>query len=163
LFALNSLAKTQASPALWGIVCAIAASFCFATLDTTSQLIGLAAPIVMVQWLRYLIQTLSGAALITHAGQFTGLRITKPALHISRGILMLCTTVLGFTSLRYVPVADFTAIIMLTPLIVTIASTRLLGEQVSMVRWLLAALQVYSSSSDRFRILLSLLSCWCSF
>jgi drug/metabolite transporter (DMT)-like permease len=129
---------TKSPQTLWGIACAIAASLCFATLDTTSQLIGLAAPIVMVQWLRYMIQTISSAAVIVRAGELTELRITKPALHISRGLLMLCTTMLGFTSLRYVPVADFTAVIMLTPLVVTIASSRLLGEHVPALRWLLA-------------------------
>ena len=117
----------------------VAASFFFATLDTTSQLIGLAAPIVMVQWLRFLVQTLSSAAIIAHAGEWRGLRITKPLLHITRGLMMLATTVLGFTSLRYVPVADFTAIVMLTPLVITLASTRLLGEHVPPLRWLLAA------------------------
>lgn len=123
---------------MWGIVCAVAASLCFATLDTTSQLIGMAAPIVMVQWMRYLIQMLSSAAVITQAGEWQGLRITKPALHITRGLMMLATTMLGFTSLRYVPVADFTAIVMLTPLVITLASTRLLGEHVPPLRWLLA-------------------------
>jgi drug/metabolite transporter (DMT)-like permease len=139
---LSTLSTPQATPssskALWGIVCAIAASLCFATLDTTSQLIGLAAPIVMVQWMRYLIQTLSSAAVITQAGEFKGLRITKPALHMTRGLMMVCTTMLGFSSLRYVPVADFTAIVMLTPLVVTIASSRLLGEHVPPLRWALA-------------------------
>lgn len=114
------------------------ASAFFAILDTTSQLIGLAAPIVMVQWMRYLIQALSSAAVITQAKQLRQLRITKPALHITRGLLMLITTMLGFTSLRYVPVADFTAIVMLTPLLVTLASSRLLGEHVPPLRWLLA-------------------------
>jgi hypothetical protein len=70
----------------------------FATLDTTSQLIGMAAPIVMVQWMRYLVQTLSSAALIAHSGELKTLRITKPALHITRGLMMLTTTVLGFTA-----------------------------------------------------------------
>jgi drug/metabolite transporter (DMT)-like permease len=135
----TDLSKTNASQALWGIACVIAASACFATLDTTSQLIGMSAPIVMAQWLRYLIQTLSSAAVIAQAGEFKGLRITRPSLHITRGLLMLITTMLGFTSLRYVPVADFTAIVMLTPLVVTLASARLLGEHVPPLRWLLAA------------------------
>jgi drug/metabolite transporter (DMT)-like permease len=140
---LSSIAPVSttsgASQSLWGIACVIAASACFATLDTTSQLIGLAAPLIMVQWLRYLIQTLSSAFVIAQAGEFKTLRITKPALHITRGLMMLLTTMLGFSSLRYVPVADFTAIIMLTPLVVTLASTRLLGEHVPPLRWLLAA------------------------
>jgi drug/metabolite transporter (DMT)-like permease len=134
-----STAFNARQQALWGIACVIAASACFATLDTTSQLIGLAAPLVMVQWLRYLIQTLSSAAVIAQAREFKNLRITKPALHITRGLMMLVTTMLGFSSLRYVPVADFTAIVMLTPLVVTLASTRLLGEHVPPLRWLLAA------------------------
>jgi drug/metabolite transporter (DMT)-like permease len=133
------MTRTRSSQSLWGIACAIGASAFFATLDTTSQLIGMAAPIVMAQWLRYLIQVLLSAAVIAQAKEFKNLRITKPALHIARGLLMLLTTMLGFSSLRYVPVADFTAIVMLTPLVVTLASTRLLGEHVPPLRWLLAA------------------------
>jgi drug/metabolite transporter (DMT)-like permease len=124
---------------LWGVAFVVTASACFATLDTTSQLIGLAAPIVMVQWLRYMIQTLSSAVVIAKSGEPFQLRMTRPTLHILRGLMMLCITVLGFSSLRYVPVADFTAIVMLTPLVVTLASTRLLGEHVPPLRWLLAA------------------------
>ncbi|TAG26413.1 MAG: DMT family transporter [Burkholderiales bacterium] len=136
---MSSDSSSRNSPqTFWGIFCALGASFCFATLDTTSQLIGMAAPIVMVQWLRYLIQTLSSVVVIAQAREFKGLRITKPALHITRGLMMLVTTALGFTSLRYVPVADVTAIVMLTPLVVTIASARLLGEHVPPLRWLLA-------------------------
>jgi len=52
--------------------------------------------------------------------------------------MMLATTLLGFTSLRYVPVADFTAIVMLTPLGITIAATFFLAEYVPPLRWLLA-------------------------
>ena len=52
---------------------------------------------------------------------------------------MVCTTILGFGSLRYVPVADFTAIVMLTPLLVTLLSAWLLRESVSALRWALAA------------------------
>jgi drug/metabolite transporter (DMT)-like permease len=136
---LSHITSARSTQSLWGIAYVIGASAFFATLDTTSQLIGMAAPIVMVQWLRYLIQTLSSAVVIAHAGEFKHLSITKPALHITRGLMMLVTTMLGFASLRYVPVADFTAIVMLTPLVVTLASTRLLGEHVPPIRWLLAA------------------------
>jgi drug/metabolite transporter (DMT)-like permease len=134
-----SSASERSAHTLWGIVCVVVASACFATLDTTSQLIGLAAPIVMVQWLRYMIQTLSSAVVIAKSGELRQLRITKPTLHIMRGLMMLCTTMLGFSSLRYVPVADFTAIVMLTPLLVTLLSAWLLKERVHFLQWLLAA------------------------
>lgn len=99
----------------------------------------MAAPIVMAQWLRYGIQVASSTAVLASTGEWRGLRITKPRLHISRGLLMLLTTMLGFGSLRYVPVADFTAIVMLTPLLVTLLSAWLLKERVHFLQWLLAA------------------------
>lgn len=123
----------------WGIAFTVLAALCFSVLDTTSQLIGLAAPIVMAQWLRYGIQVASSAAVLTSTGELRGLRVTRPRLHITRGLLMLCTTMLGFTSLRYVPVADFTAIVMLTPLVVTLLSAWLLKERVNGLQWALAA------------------------
>ena len=115
------------------------AALCFSVLDTTSQLIGLAAPIVMAQWLRYGIQMLSSGLVLSTTGELAHLRITRPRLHIARGLLMVCTTMLGFGSLRYVPVADFTAIVMLTPLLVTLMSAWFLREKVSALRWALAA------------------------
>ncbi len=115
------------------------ATLCFATLDSSSQLIGLAAPLVMVQWLRYGLQIATSGAVMASTGELKGLRITRPALHITRGLLMLTTTMLGFASLRYVPVADFTAIVMLSPLLVTLLSAWLLREKVSALRWALAA------------------------
>jgi drug/metabolite transporter (DMT)-like permease len=123
----------------WGIAFTIAAALCFSVLDTTSQLIGLAAPIVMAQWLRYGVQVASSGIFMATTGELRHLRITRPRLHIARGLLMVCTTMLGFGSLRYVPVADFTAIVMLTPLLVTLMSAWLLRERVSAMRWALAA------------------------
>lgn len=122
----------------WGIAYTVLATLCFATLDSTSQLIGLAAPIVMVQWLRYGIQIATSGIVMAGTGELRALRISRPALHITRGLLMLTTTMLGFASLRYVPVADFAAIVMLSPLLVTLLSAWLLRERVSPVQWALA-------------------------
>jgi drug/metabolite transporter (DMT)-like permease len=123
----------------WGIAYTIFAALCFSVLDTTSQLIGMAAPIVMAQWLRYGVQVISSGLVMATTGELRHLRITRPRLHITRGLLMLCTTMLGFGSLRYVPVADFTAIVMLTPLLVTLLSAWVLREKISSLRWALAA------------------------
>ncbi len=138
---MNSPAKAQAyaTTPVWGIAFTVFATLCFATLDSTSQLIGLAAPIVMVQWLRYGVQVLSSGVVMASTGELRHIRITRPKLHLARGLLMLITTMLGFASLRYVPVADFTAIVMLTPLLVTLMSAAWLKEHVSGLRWALAA------------------------
>ena len=134
-----SISHPTRSATAWGIAYTVFAALCFSVLDTTSQLIGLAAPIVMAQWLRYSIQVVSSGLVMATTGELRRLRITRPRLHIVRGLLMLCTTMLGFGSLRYVPVADFTAIVMLTPLLVTLLSAWLLHEKISRLRWALAA------------------------
>jgi drug/metabolite transporter (DMT)-like permease len=138
-----SLAPTLIQPTsratAWGIAYTVLAALCFSVLDTTSQLIGLAAPIVMAQWLRYGVQVVSSGMVMATTGELAHLRITRPRLHIARGLLMVCTTMLGFGSLRYVPVADFTAIVMLTPLLITLMSAWFLREKVSGLRWMLAA------------------------
>jgi drug/metabolite transporter (DMT)-like permease len=55
-------------------------------------------------------------------------------MQITRGLLMVSVTVLAFASLGAMPVGEFTAIVMTTPLLVTLLASRLLGEHVSPFR-----------------------------
>ncbi|MFM7332175.1 MAG: hypothetical protein ACKO1L_11060, partial [Brachymonas sp.] len=80
-----ALTPTARNATLWGIAYTVLATLCFATLDATSQLIGLAAPIVMVQWLRYGVQVASSGVVMAGTGELRELKIHRPALHISRG------------------------------------------------------------------------------
>ena len=54
-----------------------------------------------------------------------------------RGFQLLATSTLGFASLIYMPLGEFTAIIMLTPLMVTLLAAAFLRERVNLLRWLL--------------------------
>lgn len=65
------------------------------------------------------------------------LKTANPGMQAVRGVLLLVVTLLAFASLRYLPVAEFTAIVMTTPLLVTLLAARLLGEPVSMLRVML--------------------------
>ena len=122
---------------LWGIACAIVGTAFFATLDTTSQLVGMAAPVLMVQWIRYSMQTLATSAMILPTRGLGGLRTHSLGLQLLRCLLMMASTGMAFISLRYVPVGDFTAIVMLIPLLVTLISMVVLKEKVSALRWAL--------------------------
>jgi drug/metabolite transporter (DMT)-like permease len=51
--------------------------------------------------------------------------------------LLLSVSALGFFGLRFMPVAEFTAVVMLTPLLVTLLAALLFGEEVSPLRWAL--------------------------
>jgi drug/metabolite transporter (DMT)-like permease len=50
---------------------------------------------------------------------------------------LVATTLLAFSSLQFMPVGEFTAIVLITPLVITLLAGRLLGEVVSPLRWVL--------------------------
>jgi drug/metabolite transporter (DMT)-like permease len=56
-----------------------------------------------------------------------------------RGALLLASSLLAFLSLRYLPVGEFTAIVMITPLAITLLAATALKEHVSPLRWALVA------------------------
>ncbi|MCY1359720.1 Riboflavin transporter [compost metagenome] len=65
------------------------------------------------------------------------LRTAHPRFQLLRGALLLLVSVLSFISVQYMPVGEFTAIVMITPLVVTLLAALLLKERVSALRWVL--------------------------
>jgi drug/metabolite transporter (DMT)-like permease len=65
------------------------------------------------------------------------LKTKHPKFQFLRGMLLLTSSFFAFGSLQYLPVADFTAICSLVPLIITLLAGRMLGERVSRLRWVL--------------------------
>ncbi len=124
---------------LRGIACVVAASLCFALLDTTSQYMGPVVPVVMAVWMRYLVQTLMTLALLWPQQGRRLLQMQSARWHLVRGLLLLASSASAFLSLVYVPVGEFTALMMVIPLVVTVLAATVLGERVSPLRWLLLA------------------------
>nr|WP_157637124.1 DMT family transporter [Cupriavidus sp. UYPR2.512] len=121
---------------LQGITLMVAAVACFAALDTQTKIAGLAVPMVMALWLRYLVQAaLTGAVLLPARGRAL-LRTRRPLLQGARAVLMLMSSACAFYSLQVLPVGEFTAVVSLTPLAMALAAATVLGERVSAVRWL---------------------------
>jgi len=126
-----------ASTVLAGIALAIAAVACFATLDTTTKYITTTAPMLMVLWCRYLFQAAATTAAVLPSRGLSVLRTAHPRYQCLRGLLLLATSVFAFFSLKYMPVGEFTAIVMITPLVITLLAATQLGERVSALRWAL--------------------------
>lgn len=120
-----------------GIVLALGAMACFGALDTLSKFIGSAVPVMMAMASRFLFQVVvTGGVLLPRRGR--SLFATKhPYLQAARGLLLMLSSSLAYLSLRFLPVGEFTAIVMLTPLVITIFAATALGERVSLLRWLL--------------------------
>ena len=115
----------------------MSATLCFALLDTASQRVGAVVPVVMAVWLRFLVQTILTGLLLWPRMKARLFKVQTPWLHAARGLLMLSSGTVAFLSLRHIPVGEFTAIIMLVPLVMTLMASILLREQVSARTWLL--------------------------
>ena len=121
---------------LAGIAYAVLAMACFAVLDTTNKFLIASVPLLMVLWFRYAFQAVASTAVMWPRNGMTMFQTHNIRLQMLRGLLLLMCSVLGFTSLRYMPVAEFTAFVMLTPLVVTALARFVMKEQVSGLRWL---------------------------
>ena len=125
------------SSAFLGISLLLVALACFAILDTTTKRVTTVVPVMMAIWARYFFQALLTTAVVLPLKGLEVLRTQNPRQQITRGVLLTVVTGLAFTSLRFLPVGEFTAIVMTVPLLVTLLAARMLGEHVSMQRvWL---------------------------
>ena len=112
---------------------------CFATLDTATKISVTAVPILMGVWFRYAFQAVATTAVLLPLHGTRLLRTAQPGYQILRGALLLVTSMLAFLSLRYMPLAEFTAIVLIAPLAVTLLAATTLKEHVSPLRWALVA------------------------
>ena len=119
-----------------GIALIVGAAACFASLDTAVRYLGASIGIAMLLGLRYAIHTAAMSVWIALSPHKT-FRTAYPRFQFMRGALLLFSSALVFTTLRHMPVAEMTAIVMLTPLLVTLLARVWLHERVSALRWVL--------------------------
>lgn len=120
--------------ALMGICLLLIADLCFATLDTTSKRVTMVVPLLMAVWARYFFQALLTTAVVLPLKGLAVLKTKHLPQQIVRGLLLVCVTGLAFASLQFMPVGEFTAIVMTVPLLVTLLAARTLGEHVPLRR-----------------------------
>lgn len=121
-------------PAL-GIALVFLMAACFASMDSLIRHLGsLALPVLLILWARYTVQAVAMALWLAAKGSF---RSAHPRFQLLRGLLLLGTSAMSFFGVQLMPVAEFTAITMLTPVVVTLLAAMLLHEPVSRLRWAL--------------------------
>ncbi|MDZ7938249.1 MAG: DMT family transporter [Rhodoferax sp.] len=122
-----------------GIGWALLAMACFAMLDTTTKWVAGYVPVLVAIAVRYCLQAVLTTATVLHQRGRSAWVTRHPGLHIVRAMLLLLTSLLAFVSLQHLPVGDFTAIVLLTPMVVTLAAAHMLREKVSGLRKALVA------------------------
>jgi drug/metabolite transporter (DMT)-like permease len=124
---------------LAGILLVLGACACFAALDTTTKYVSAWVPLLMALWFRYAFQAVATTLSVLPVRGMSALRTLHPKFQCLRGVLLLVSSLLAFASLKYMPVGEFTAIVLITPLAITVLAATVLKERVSPMRWALVA------------------------
>ncbi|HEX2009664.1 MAG TPA: DMT family transporter [Roseateles sp.] len=125
---------------LLGIALIVLMATCFASMDSTIRYLGGFLPVLLILWLRYSFQAvamLGWLAIAALRGKPDVFRAAHPRFQAVRGMLLLFTSAMSFYGVQHMPVAEFTAINMLTPVVVTLLAAMVLHEPVSRLRWTL--------------------------
>lgn len=122
-----------------GIALIILAALTFASLDTSTKYATHFIPVLMLLWFRYLFQLITTLALRYPLQRSELFRTRNPSFQVLRGVLLLVTTGCSFFGLQYLPVGEFTAMMMLSPLVATAFSAWFLKTHVARLRWWLMA------------------------
>jgi drug/metabolite transporter (DMT)-like permease len=131
--------RPPGTSALTGIALTLGAVAFFATLDTATKLVLGAVPLLMALWFRYFFQAVVTTAIMVQRRGWTIWRTQRPGLQILRGLLLVSSSTVAFEALLHMPVAEFTAIVSLAPLVITVLAAWFFHERVSALRWLLVA------------------------
>ena len=117
-----------------GILWMLLTFLLFASLNATAKQLTLSYPVGQVVWARFTFHVLVVALLL-------GPRVRhvmvsgRLGLQVGRSLLMLFTSTMFFTGLSLIPLAESSAIMFVTPILVTVLSVPLLGERVGPWRW----------------------------
>jgi drug/metabolite transporter (DMT)-like permease len=120
-----------------GILFHIAGLWLLSGLDASGKWLVLAGvPLLMVAWVRYTVHILVMTAVVLPSRGRSLFRTGSLSRQMVRGFLMILTTLLFFSVLARLPLAEATAINFMAPLFLMAMAPWLLGEAHRLHRWL---------------------------
>jgi drug/metabolite transporter (DMT)-like permease len=122
--------------ALRGIGLFLSAIFLFACLDTLAKYMTRDMHVMQIAWGRYIFSSVFLLVLMPRYGVVRPLRSARPWFQVLRALLLAATSLMFFTAVSFLPLADVVAIGFLAPLILTGLAHFVLGERVGIRRWL---------------------------
>jgi drug/metabolite transporter (DMT)-like permease len=119
-----------------GILMVMTAVVFFSVIDFLAKYLTRYYPIALIVWARFTFHLLF---VIVALGPRYGLALVRTkrlGMQITRGLLLACGSLLFVTALKFMPLAETTAILYLAPLLVTLFSVVFLKESVELARWI---------------------------
>ncbi|MTE01725.1 EamA family transporter [Paracoccus sp. YIM 132242] len=122
------------SPQARGFCWVMLAFFLFSVCDMITKQVSTGYHPAQVAWARQAGLFVGTVALLSMGG-WSVLRSRRPGLQFLRGATAVVSTVSFAAALRYLPLADATAVTFVAPLLITALAAVLLKERVSPMRW----------------------------
>jgi drug/metabolite transporter (DMT)-like permease len=133
------VAPARADRPLRGIGLLLLSGIFLGTSDATSKYLSTTLPSIEIAWIRFLVFALIMIPAMVPTSPLFSLRTKRPMLQVTRGMMLLGSSLLFISGLRFLPIAEASATSFVSPLFVTALSIFFLGEKVGLRRWLAAA------------------------
>ncbi len=116
----------------------LASGFFFATLDTTGKFLVGAHAVLLVVWARYVGQMLFATVIAARRLGSGFWRTRHLRMQLARALCLVVASTLFVAALRYLPLAEGSAIAFLAPMLAIVLAIPVLGERPTPARWLAA-------------------------
>jgi len=117
----------------------ITACACFTSIDVTVKYLSQRYPVPLLVWARWGVQALLMFALLAPRMRWKLVRTAQPGLHLVRGTVLIVSSLCFFSAVKYLPLAEATALNYTSPILVTLLAGWLLRERITLPRWGFAA------------------------
>jgi drug/metabolite transporter (DMT)-like permease len=114
----------------------VAACACFTTSDTTVKYLSQRYPVPLLVWARWGVQALLILLVLGPKLRWGLVRTHKLPQHLLRGSVLIGSSLCFFSAIKYLPLAEATALNYTAPIMVTLLAAWLLHEQISVPRWI---------------------------
>jgi len=132
--AMNSASATKPQ-ILRGMLMVMSAVAIFSVVDVLSKFLTRSYPVALVVWARYAFHLLLVMVVLGPRYGLALVRTARPGAQILRGLSLTVASILFISALKYMPLAESTAIAFIAPLLVTLMSVFFLKERVELARW----------------------------
>jgi drug/metabolite transporter (DMT)-like permease len=112
-----------------------AAVGCFAVLDTMVKFLTERYPVSLLVWARYSVQAVVVVLWVAPSMGRRLVRTPQLGLQLLRGTILLLSSLLFFSALKFLPLAEATALNYTTPTLVILLSVIVLKERMTPARW----------------------------
>ncbi|MCX9157198.1 DMT family transporter [Niveibacterium sp. 24ML] len=125
----------RAQHPLRGVLLFCLAVALFACLDATAKHLSQKWPVGMLAWGRYSVHFVLMTAFLAPIWRGRLLRTKRPLMQCARGVSLVVVTVLAMAAFQRMPLAEATALMFASPLLVAILARPILHEQIGRLRW----------------------------